>query len=325
MIQRNGLIQTSDDVEYHTTKVEKIQMSLAMSILTRDEADIIEQNIRHHANQGVDCFIVTDNGSRDGTREILEQLSLEFDLQVIDEPSLTIDHDLWVTRMAYLIRDQYKADWIIMSKTDEFWMSDDFDLSRTIERETATASVPGRTIATLNCQRNSMIPSRELALDTNYSFLDNVYKVVETMADHDRPGSWHENNSNTLIKTIPSKIIARVAALTTNTSYLQDPLKPHNSIDSTSIRILHYPIRSYHQFEKKVVNFGRSMVRNKRFEQQQNRYLRYWFNLYQQGELMHEYLSIVLPEARLQELLEAGKVCIDDSLLNTATGYQRAA
>jgi len=298
-------------------------MSLALAILTRDEADIIEQNIRHHADQGVDCFVVTDNGSRDGTREILDHLSGEFDLEVIDEPSLTIDHDLWITRMAYKVRDHYKADWLMIGNADEFWLSDDLTIAQAIDRDIATAAVPGRTIASLHCQRNTMIPSRELALDTNYSFLDNIYKVLETLADHDRPGSWHENNSSTLIKTLPGKAISRVAAMTENTNFLQDPLKPRNDIDGMSVRILHYPVRSYHQFEKKVVNFGRSIARNKRFEQPHNRYLSYWFNLYQQGELMHEYLSIVLPEARLQELLEAGKICIDDSLL--INKYQRAA
>lgn len=39
---------------------------------------------------GVSRFIVTDNGSVDGNREILEQLSKEFNLSVIDEPSMTM-------------------------------------------------------------------------------------------------------------------------------------------------------------------------------------------------------------------------------------------
>ena len=42
-------------------------MKLAMAMKVKDEADIIEVTLRYHAAQGVDVFIVTDNGSTDGT------------------------------------------------------------------------------------------------------------------------------------------------------------------------------------------------------------------------------------------------------------------
>ena len=36
---------------------------LIMTILAKDEADIIEEQIKFHKNMGVDSFIVTDNNS----------------------------------------------------------------------------------------------------------------------------------------------------------------------------------------------------------------------------------------------------------------------
>ena len=50
-------------------------MKLAMTLIVRNEADIIEDNLRYHRAQGVDFFIVLDNGSTDGTVEILERTS----------------------------------------------------------------------------------------------------------------------------------------------------------------------------------------------------------------------------------------------------------
>jgi hypothetical protein len=48
-----------------------------MSFIVRDELEFIAENIRLHAAQGVDNFIVMDNGSRDGTHERLEALRLD--------------------------------------------------------------------------------------------------------------------------------------------------------------------------------------------------------------------------------------------------------
>jgi len=83
--------------------------SVAMSILVRDEVDIIESNIRFHADAGVEHFIVTDNASIDGTRDVLASLKNEFSIEIIDEPSHTIDQDLWVTRMARQLQMQSRG------------------------------------------------------------------------------------------------------------------------------------------------------------------------------------------------------------------------
>lgn len=44
-----------------------------MTLLVRDEVDIIEQHLLYHAGMDIDGFIVTDNRSVDGTRDILEK------------------------------------------------------------------------------------------------------------------------------------------------------------------------------------------------------------------------------------------------------------
>ena len=44
-----------------------------MTLLVRDEADIIDDHIAFHLAAGVDFVIVADNGSTDGTTEILER------------------------------------------------------------------------------------------------------------------------------------------------------------------------------------------------------------------------------------------------------------
>ena len=43
------------------------RMKVVMALKVRDEEDVIEHNLRYHRAQGVDFFIVTDNGSVDRT------------------------------------------------------------------------------------------------------------------------------------------------------------------------------------------------------------------------------------------------------------------
>ena len=62
-------------------------MNVVMTLLVRDEEDILEANIDHHFAQGVDFVIATDNGSVDDTAGILERYEREGRLRLIHEPT----------------------------------------------------------------------------------------------------------------------------------------------------------------------------------------------------------------------------------------------
>ena len=72
---------------------------IAMLMLVRDEIDIIEQNIEFHLRFGIENFVVTDNGSVDGTRDILGDFKrrLGKSIVIIDDASpLTINLCAWI-------------------------------------------------------------------------------------------------------------------------------------------------------------------------------------------------------------------------------------
>ena len=48
-------------------------MKLVQTLVVRDEADIVDDQIAYHLNAGVDFVIATDHASPDGTTEILER------------------------------------------------------------------------------------------------------------------------------------------------------------------------------------------------------------------------------------------------------------
>ena len=92
-----------------------------MTLLARDEADVIEQWLAFHLNAGADFVIATDNRSEDGTTDVLERYAREGHVHLIREQGEDLRQDEWVTRMARLAATDFGADWVINSDADEFW------------------------------------------------------------------------------------------------------------------------------------------------------------------------------------------------------------
>lgn len=96
-------------------------MKLVMTLLARDEADVVDAQLAFHLHAGVDFVIATDNRSRDGTTEILERYEREGVLRLLREDGEDMRQDEWVTGMARLAAAEHGADWVINADADEFW------------------------------------------------------------------------------------------------------------------------------------------------------------------------------------------------------------
>jgi hypothetical protein len=112
-------------------------VQLALTLLAKNEVDVIDANIAYHLGAGVDFVVATDNGSTDGTREILERYEADGVLRLISEPSTDFRQGEWVTHMARLAAEQ-GADWVINADADEFWWPRAENLKEALER------LPGR-------------------------------------------------------------------------------------------------------------------------------------------------------------------------------------
>lgn len=115
-------------------------MVIAISMV-RDEADIVESTLRHMATQ-VDRLIVADNRSRDGTRDILNVLSSELPLTVLDEPQIGYYQSQAMTALAHRAAEE-GAEWIVPFDADEWHYSDDgriADVLRSCAEVVAVAS-----------------------------------------------------------------------------------------------------------------------------------------------------------------------------------------
>src|SRR5207244_6554978 len=75
-------------------------VKLALTLLAKNEAHVIDANVAYHLSAGVALFVATDNASTDGTTEILERYAQDGVLELIREPSADFKQGEWVTRMA---------------------------------------------------------------------------------------------------------------------------------------------------------------------------------------------------------------------------------
>jgi len=94
---------------------------IVLTLLARDEADIVECQVRYHLSAGVDFVIATDHCSVDGTSEILRSLEDEGRLRYIRLDSGEVSQSEQMTLMARIAATEHDADWVIPSDADEFW------------------------------------------------------------------------------------------------------------------------------------------------------------------------------------------------------------
>lgn len=204
---------------------------IAMLLLVRDEVDIIAQNINFHLRFGIEQFVVTDNGSVDGTREILADFErrLGKSFLIIDESEPAYHQAELVNRMIRVAKSRLRPRWIISSDADEFW----YPVSGHYDTEMdGTRNI-------LQCYWRNLLPRTDLPWQ---EFCD----TGEMPGYHDRMCKLlclSRGLAGMYVGNHESRSIPGIAARSEN------------------IHVYHYPIRSYSQFERKIVQGHRAAVK----------------------------------------------------------------
>jgi hypothetical protein len=109
-------------------------MILAVTLMVRDEADVITAWLDHHVAQGFDVFVITDNGSVDGTTALLQAFAERDDVTVDlrHDPVHRKQQGTVVTGMARDAATVHHADWVVNADADEFIVP--VDRSRTVRQ-----------------------------------------------------------------------------------------------------------------------------------------------------------------------------------------------
>ena len=260
-----------------------------MTLLVRDEEDILEANLAHHFRQGVDLVVATDNGSVDGTLDILRAEERAGRLQLILEPEDTYDQHRWVTRMARLAATEHGADWVINNDADEFWWPREGDLASTL------AGVPDD-VDVVVAQRYNLVARPE-----------GTPMTVRQAVPRQHPGLGDG--------PLPPKVAHRADP---DIRVLQGNHEveglPGAVLEDGRIEILHCPVRSYTHFHNKIAKGGAAYARNTELPDEVGHQWRRLHAHQQDGTFDEEWQKLLLSDDEVAAGLADGSLVEDDRL-----------
>jgi len=266
-------------------------MKLVMTLLVRDEADIVDAQIAFHLDAGIDYVVATDNRSQDGTTEILERYEQEGRLHLIREPGEDLRQTEWVTRMARLAATEFGADWVVNADADEFWWPRGGDFRALF------AAVPDRFGVVRGAWRN-FVPRP----DDDRFFAERMTARLCQPSFHPHPLSIHFKSAH--------RGVADVRVGRGNHEAFGTGLVALRGW--YPIEILHFPVRSLEHCMRKYVTQFVALERNA--EKGIPGHMAEAYRAYRAGRLEEFYAPLVVDDAALARGLERGELALDTRL-----------
>lgn len=267
---------------------------VVMTLLVRDEADIVAANIEHHLDFGVDFIIATDNGSVDGTADILSQYQALGVLELHHEPAGDYRQEVWVTRMARRAASVHGASWVVNSDADEFlWPADDQD-KRSL-KEILESIEPRHGLIGLYPHHHWPDLSRSGPWPDTA-----IYWWVG------RPGGRHNywkvmHRGDSRIHVAPGNHYAD--------GPLIGPLSP-----LSPLRIEHYPDRGLAHYQRKIRNGGSALANTRNAKSRVGIHWREDYDRLTKGTFEADYLARHPSPAQVEELIARGQWAVDTGI-----------
>ncbi len=244
---------------------------LLMTLLVKNEEEMLELSLKFHRSMGVDGFIVTDNNSTDRTPQILEEYKRKgWILEIIKETSTDYEQKQWVDRMICLAKDKYHADWVVNADADEFWYTPE-GLKKLVGETSANV---------LACEMRSVYPEDE-----------KPWTEWEKTVREVRDAAAYDLSLYPIFERQNKKVIHRTDG------YLQISMGNHKvkmfpqREKRSGVVVYHYNVRGRRQFIEKMINGGKQLEQHK--GRHGGRHWRYFYALHKEGKLEAEYNRVI--------------------------------
>jgi Glycosyl transferase family 2 len=250
-------------------------MKLVLTVMVRDEVDIMAAMIEHHLDQGLDLIIATDNGSVDGTTEVLQRYADLGVLELHDDPVFRKQQHAVVTGMARRAFTDHGAAWVINADADEFWVPRD----KALTLRSALAAIPPSLNAFTAPVTNLVGPPAR-----HGSGIDRLlWRDLRTPEQLNAVGIFAQPTDDAVHRGDPDVVVAQGNHFVSLASAGQpDP--------AVELEVLHLPWRSWQQLEQKVVSAGRAYEANPNLRPSKNHHGMADYRRYLAGRLEYAFL-----------------------------------
>ena len=268
---------------------------LIMTLLVRNEEDVIGPNLDFHLAMGVDHVIATDNGSKDGTVDILREYERKGVLTLHFEQADDFDQSAWVTRMARAAAAKWRARWVINNDSDEFWWPLEGNLKAALD----TIPVADQTVVAPRSNFVAVEPAGEMFYQRM------IFRETRSL--------------NAVGKPLPPKICHRgnvevvVGHGNHKVRWAGNSHAPTISPEQP-IEVLHFPMRSYAQFESKIRLGAAAMESNETLPKGVGGTWRHLYRLYREGSLPAYYESRAVGRDQAEAGVRSGQLTRDTRL-----------
>jgi len=267
-------------------------MKVVMTLLARDEADVVDDQLKFHLNAGVDFVVAMDNLSQDGTTEILESYVRDGHLHLIRQDGEYLRQAEWITEMGRMAATDFGADWVIHSDADEFWWPRGESLKDVL------GSIPAR-YGVVRALLRHFVPRP----DDGSSFAERMTVRISTSSPINDPRSLFRPNLKVIHRADPSVTVSIGAQ-----RLIDSPLVPLRGW--YPVEFFHFPVRSLEQCERKYAHqqTGPGTTPSPYYDRVRK--------LIAEGRLQEVYDSLLVDDAALEQGLAEGSLVIDTRLRN---------
>lgn len=257
--------------------------TLVLTLLVKNEADIILDNVLFHYAKGVDHIIVTDNGSTDGTLEILKNLEKDGFIDLLEEK--LYNQDKIVNKMGAIAKDKYHATVLIHADADEFWNP---VKGNSLKKTFWQINQPAVLV-----DRKDVLPTPE-SKDQAFP-QDSLNIITKHLISEDVSNDSQE--TSLFLYRLPPKVMFSIKQGLKKVGLGNHNLTEGRNPEVTDrIIIFHFPFKSTARFEEKVIIAGKSLEKVKTTPESMWHWKR-WYREYKSGTLPDE-VKILIPRLK---------------------------